>query len=67
MITDETRDRIRALQDEILDRMDKLNISYNMRVSRDMPSEITGIKLISYIYPEYESELRNVLSYLKEE
>jgi hypothetical protein len=60
------RQNIRALQDEILKIADRQGIKDTMRVSRNMPANITLRQLRTSVYPEYMPELRGVLAELKQ-
>ena len=56
----------RKVQDEIMALVDHAGWSYSMRVSSDMPPDITVYSLMTVVYPDYLSVLRGVLFTLKE-
>lgn len=63
---DPVRDACRVLQNDLLVMATGRGFSYDMRVSKDMPPDITLNSLLIYIYPEYTSELNAVLRNLQD-
>ncbi len=59
------RDRVRALQDDLIAVAHACGYTMHSRVSGDMPETIRLGDLCSYIYAEYEYELRAVLDSLQ--
>lgn len=55
------RSRLRRLQDRIIEVAERNKYAEDMRVSVDMPADVTLATLRSYVYVPYEAELRAVL------
>lgn len=59
-LTSKDRNRLRKLQDQIIRMAVKAGYKDDMRVSRFMPEDVTLGSLRTTIYPDYESELKDV-------
>ncbi len=60
-MSDELRNEVRRVQDMIIVAAEKRGYDEYMRVSNNMPSDITLNSIRHVIYPDYLSELENVL------
>jgi len=63
---DPKREELRALQDDIIDLATKQGFPEHMRVSVNMPDDVTVRSLRIMIYPEHIDTLKGVLFNLKE-
>lgn len=51
----------RQVQDELITLICNKRWDLSMRLSRDLPSDITGASLIGVVYPEYVSDFKRML------
>lgn len=51
----------RRVQNELIAVIEKRGWSLNMRLSKDMPEDITGLSLLQVVYPEWISEFRRMI------
>lgn len=51
----------RQTQDQLIAIIEKRGWDLTMRISRDMPEEITGISMCRVIYPEYLSDIKRMI------
>lgn len=59
-----SRDEIRELQNEIINKCEKIGYPDNIIISENMPKTITLGTLRSFIFPEYINELTEILAIL---
>jgi hypothetical protein len=67
ILTMKQRDDTRKLQDTLLRLCNEQGLTDSLRVSENMPADITIGALRMYIYPDYTSELNTVLRYMQGE
>jgi hypothetical protein len=64
-MSDQERERIRRLQDDLIDIAERCGYGESSRVSNDAPAELTLAALRHAIWPEYEGEIRQAYVRLK--
>jgi hypothetical protein len=64
-MSDQDRERIRRLQDDVIDIAERCGYDESSRVSNDAPAELTLAALRHAIWPEYEDQIRQAYMRLK--